>query len=160
MTADLGIGANIAIEDATVLCNILNRELKANRSRHPTKDEITSMFAEYQKERYDRAKAFTDLSGKATRMNSYDTLFGRVFATYVAPMLYEVQIKKLATAWARAPKLDYVPVRTIDENAPGWLLAKEDEKSVKYPAVPWLVYAGLGSVAIGFAVQRFGLPKL
>jgi FAD dependent monooxygenase len=157
MTADLGIGANIAIEDATVLCNILNRELKADRNRHPTKDEINSIFAEYQKERYDRAKAFTELSGKATRMNSYDTLFGRIFATYVAPMLYEVQIKKLATAWAKAPKLDYVPVKTIDETAPGWLMAKEDDKK---SSTPWLLYAGVGAVVTGLAVQRFGLPKL
>ncbi|KAF2632749.1 FAD/NAD(P)-binding domain-containing protein [Macroventuria anomochaeta] len=157
MTADLGIGANIAIEDAVALCNILHRELKADRNRHPTKSEITSIFVEYQKERWDRAKAFTDLSGKATRMNSYDTLFGRVFATYIAPYLYEAHITKLATAWAKAPKLDYVPVQTIDENAPGWLLAKEEEKA---SSTPWLVYAGVSALVTGLAVSRYGFPKL
>lgn len=157
MTADLGIGANIAIEDVAVLCNILHRELKPNRTRRPTRDAIASMFAEYQQIRYDRAKTFTELSGKATRMNSYDTLLGRFFATYVAPMLYEVQVTKFATAWAKAPKLDYVPVRTIDESAPGWLLAKEVERK---SSTPWLLYAGIGALAAGLAVRRFGLAKL
>lgn len=157
MTADLGIGANIGIEDVAVLCNILNRELKNDRNRHPSKGEITAMFTEYQQERYARAKAFTEMSGKVTRMHSYDTLFGRIFATYVAPMLYEVQVMKLATAWAKAPKLDYVPVKTIDETAPGWLLAKEDEK---ISSTPWLLYAGVGVVATGLAIHQYGLSKL
>jgi FAD dependent monooxygenase len=157
MTADLGIGANIGIEDVAVLCNILNRELKNDRNRHPSEGEITAMFTEYQQERYARAKAFTEMSGKVTRMHSYDTLFGRIFATYVSPMLYEVQVMKLATAWAKAPKLDYVPVKTIDETAPGWLLAKEDEK---ISSTPWLLYAGVGVVATGLAIHQYGLSKL
>jgi FAD dependent monooxygenase len=157
MTADLGIGANIAIEDATVLCNILHRELMADRNRHPTKAEIAMMFAEYQKDRYERAKAFTDLSGKATRANSYNTFFGRVFATHIASLLYNVQVKKLATAFAKAPKLDYVPVQTIDESAEGWLLAKKEGKA---SIIPWLVYAGVGAAAIALAISRYGLPRL
>lgn len=157
MTADLGIGANIACEDAVVLCNILHRELKVDRNRHPTKAEITSMFAEYQKKRWNRAKVFTDLSGKATRANSYDTLFGRLFATRIAPLLYETQVIKFATAWAEAPKLDYVPVQTIDENAPGWLLAKKEAKT---SSVLWPLYTGIGAVVVGLAVARYGVPKL
>lgn len=156
MTADLGVGANIAIEDAIALSNILHRELKANRNRHPTKTEIASMFAEYQKERWNRAKAFTDLSGKATRANSYDTLFGRVFTTYISPLLSDIQVVKLATAWAKAPKLDYVPVQTINENAPGWLLAKKEEKT---STNKWLVYASIGAVVTGLAVFRYKAPK-
>ncbi|KAH6620443.1 hypothetical protein C7974DRAFT_234147 [Boeremia exigua] len=157
MTADLGVGANIAIEDAVVLCNILHRELKDDRNRHPTKQELNSMFVEYQKERYDRAKAFTDLSGKATRANSYDSLIGRLFATYISGWMYETQVTKLATAWAKAPKLNYAPVQTIDESAPGWLLAKtQDEASSSM----WLMYATFGAVVTGLAISRFGSSKL
>lgn len=157
MTADLGIGANIAIEDATVLCNILHRELKADHNRHPTGFEITNVFAEYQKKRWARAKAFTDLSGQATRMHSYDTLFGRVMATYIVPYLSNMQTAKLAESFAKAPKLDYVPVQTIDENTPGWLLAKKEERA---SGTPWLMYAAVGAVVTGLAVSRYGLPKL
>ena len=157
MTADLGVGANISIEDAVVLCNILHRELKDNRNHHPTKAELTSMFAEYQKDRHGRAKAFTELSGKATRMNSWDSLFRKVFATRIAPFLYTIQVKKLATAFAKGPKLDYVPVQTIDENEEGWLLAKEEEKG---SSTSWLVYASVGAIATGWAISRYGLPKV
>ena len=157
MTADLVIGANIAIEDATVLCNILHRELMVDRNRHPTKAEIATIFAEYQKNRYERAKAFTDLSGKATRANSYDTLFGRVYATRIASLLHNAQVKKLATTFAKAPKLDYVPVQTIDESAEGWLLAKKEEKA---STTPWIVYAGVGAVATGLAILQYRLPRL
>ncbi|KAF1934042.1 uncharacterized protein M421DRAFT_205 [Didymella exigua CBS 183.55] len=115
------------------------------------------MFAEYQKERYDRAKAFAELSGKATGVNSYDTLLGRVLATYLAPMLYEVQVKKLATASVKAPKLGYMAVRTIDESAPGWLLAKQDEMKSN---TRLLLCAGISAVATGLAFQHFGLSKL
>lgn len=157
MTADIAAGANIGIEDAAVLCNILNRELKNDRNRHPTQDEIAAMFVEYQKERYARAKVFTELSGKVTRMHSYDTLMGRITAGYISPMVFEPQVKKLAMSWAKGPKLDYVPVRTIDETAPGWLLAKEEERT---SSMPWLLYAGLGALATGLAIQQYGLPKL
>lgn len=157
MTADLGIGANIAIEDAVALCNIMYRELEADRNRHPTGAEITSMFAEYQKERYDRVKAFTGLSGKATRMNSYDTLFGRVMTTYVAPYLSKTRVIEFAKSFAKAPKLSYAPVQTIDENQPGWLLAKERDKTL---STPWLVFFGVLAVAAGVAISRGRLPKL
>ncbi|KAJ8110524.1 hypothetical protein OPT61_g6655 [Boeremia exigua] len=157
MTPDLGIGANIAIEDAVVLCNILNRELKDNRNRHLTAKELKSMFAEYQKERWNRAKSFTDLSGKVTRANSYDSLMGRLFATRISPLMYETQLTQLATAWAKAPMLDYAPVQTIDENAPGWLLAKKQEKT---GVSTWLVYAGVGAaLAILYGEEYQSRPE-
>lgn len=157
MTADLGLGANIAVEDAVVLCNILHRELKTNRNRHPTSAEITSLFAEYQKERYKRAKGFADASGKVTRAHSYDSLIGKLYATRISPLMYETQVKQLATAWAKAPKLDYVPARTIDETAPGWLLA---EKEQGVSSTTWLLYASIAALVAGLAVSRYGVPKL
>lgn len=157
MTADLGIGANIAIEDAVVLCNILHRELNGDRNRRPTAKDINEMFAEYQKKRWNRAKSFTDLSGKVTRANSYDTLIGRLFATHLSPLMYESNVTRLATEWAKAPKLDYAPVQTIDESAPGWLLAEKKENT---GAPAWLLYAGFGATLLGLAISRYGTSKL
>lgn len=150
MTADLGVGANIAVEDAVVLCNILHREINGDRNRHFTKAHIASMFTEYQNDRYERAKTFMELSGKATRARSYDTLLGRFFATHISPWLYETQVAGLAKEWAKAPKLSYAPVQTIDEIAPGWLLAEEEDKS---SGRSWLLYASFGAVAAGVATQ-------
>lgn len=157
MTADLDIGANIAIEDAVALCNIIYRELETDRNRHPTRAEITSIFAEYQKKRYDRAKAFTSLSGKVTRMNSYDTLFNRVMAAYVAPHLSKTRAIEFAKSFAKAPKLSYAPVQTIDENQPRWLLAKEKDEKLN---TSWLIFLSMLGVVADLVASRHGLPKL
>jgi FAD dependent monooxygenase len=141
MTADLGFGANAGIEDAASLCNILYRELAANRDRHPDSRELSSMFAEFQTARYERVKSLVELSGKTTRMHTYDSFFGRVFVSYLAPYLTKYQVMKFAKLLAEAPKLDYVPVRTINEDAKGWKLAGKSHGT-------WLptglVYAAVG----------------
>lgn len=96
MTADLGTGANIAIESAVVLANILNRELKTNPTHHPTQSELSVLFAEYQHDRFDRAKAYIELSGKVTRVHSYNTRFERFFVSHIAPCLMAMQVEKFA----------------------------------------------------------------
>ncbi|KAH7402633.1 hypothetical protein BKA66DRAFT_404647 [Pyrenochaeta sp. MPI-SDFR-AT-0127] len=164
MTADLGIGANIAMEAAASLCNILHRELNADRNRHPSKSELSSMFAEYQKDRFARAEAFVDLSGKVTRMHSFQTLFGRFFVSYIGPYLNKTQIWKLAESFSGTPKLNYVPVRTINENSVGWKLAekKKEQKKKNKGSAGWLTYVLLTStigVTIAY-VARSGLPTL
>ncbi|KAF2220276.1 hypothetical protein BDZ85DRAFT_204600 [Elsinoe ampelina] len=153
MTADLGLGANIAIEGAVTLCNILNRETKSDKHRHFTTAELSALFTEYQAARYVRAKAFTDLSGKATRMNSYQTYFGRFMTGYVAPWLAPIQLRKLSEAFAKGPKLDYVPTRTINEDAPGWKLGEKKEAEGA-SAVKYLVAAAAGGVAVSYLLMQ------
>lgn len=151
MTADLGLGANIGIEDAASLCNILHRELATNRAQRPDSHELSSMFAELQATRYKRVKSFVELSGKATRMHTYDSFFGRFFVGYLAPYLTKFQVMKLAKALADAPKLDYVPVQTINEDAAGWKLAGEGHGT-------WipvgLVYAAVGVTMAYLTLSR------
>ena len=159
MTADLGIGANIAIESAVSLCNILQRELKSDPNRHPSQSELAAMFAEYQKDRFERAKAFVEISGKATRMHSYQTLFDRYFVGYVAPYLANTQMWKFAESFAKAPKLNYAPLHKINENSAGWKLAKKSEDKV---SAGWLTYVLLTStigVTIAY-IATAGLPAL
>jgi FAD dependent monooxygenase len=152
MTADLGLGANVGIEDAVSLCNILHRELAANRARHPDGHELSSMFAEFQAARYERVKSLVELSGKATRMHTYDSLFGRFFVGYVAPYLTKYQVMMLAKILAEAPKLDYVPVRTINEDAEGWKLAGKTRGTV--------FSTRLGYVVVGVTVACVILSRV
>jgi FAD dependent monooxygenase len=166
MTADLGMGANIAVESAVILCNIINRELKSNPNRHPSKSDIDAMFAEYQKKRFDRAKTWVDLSGKITRWNSYQSYFGRFFVGYISPLFNDVNIEKMALHFAKAPKLDYAPLRTVNEQTEGWQFAKKDEdekkKKKKQVSTGWMSYVLLTST-VGIAVayvMTAGLPTL
>lgn len=128
MTADLGMGANISIEDAVVLCNILQRELKSDPNRHPSQSELSAMFTEYQKNRFGRAKFWCDISGKATRNNSYQSWGGRFRAGYIMPWLSAKMEPFLAKGFANGPKIDYAPVRSIDETLEGWKMKSTPEE--------------------------------
>lgn len=157
MTADLGIGANMGVESAASLCNVLQRELKSNPNRHPSQEELSAMFTEYQNDRFDRAKAFVDLSGAVTRMNSYQSLFGRFFVSYLAPYFNEKQFWKFAEGFAKGPKLNYAPSQTLNDDAEGWKLANKGEE--KKASTGWLTYVLLTST-IGITVAYVAKARL
>ena len=134
MTTDLGLGANIALESVVSFCNVLQRELKSDRTRHFSQSELSALFQEYQTDRYERAKNFVELSGKITRATAYQTSFGKFFIRYMAPLMRTMQVQKFIEEFAKAPKLNYAPVQTLNENAKGWKAAE------RKPGAPWLAY--------------------
>jgi FAD dependent monooxygenase len=150
MTADLGIGANMAIESAVVLSNILQRSLASNPNRHFTTDELSTLFQEYQSKRHPRAKAYVTLSGSVTRMRSYYSFWGRIFITRIAtlPWMRKMQMERMMLGFTKGPKLEYVKTRTINENAEGWQLAKKQDSS----KTAWVAYALITS-AMGVALS-------
>ncbi|KAF1838730.1 FAD/NAD(P)-binding domain-containing protein [Decorospora gaudefroyi] len=136
MTADLGMGANIAIESAIHLANLLHRQLSPNKQQHPPASTLHTLFAQYQKERYKRASIFADLSGKTTRMHAYQSLLGRIYAGYLEPLLAPYQLRSFAESFGAAPKLDFVPLSVVDEGAEGWAMGRrmmsvEEERKKK-----------------------------
>ncbi|RAR05406.1 FAD/NAD(P)-binding domain-containing protein [Stemphylium lycopersici] len=154
MTADIGLGAHMAIESAFQLCNILQRELKSNPNRHPSSSELSAFSAEYQAGRYERVTKIVDVYAKATRMHTYQTYSDRFFAGYVAPYLASVRAIKFAEIMAHAPKLDYAPTRMTKENAKDWKLAQKREENSS-----WMLY-GVLTLGMGMALTylvRVGL---
>jgi FAD dependent monooxygenase len=164
MTADIGIGANMAIESAVVLCNILQRETKSNLNRHFETSELSALFQEYQDKRHERAKIFMNLSGGVTRMRSYESLWKRIFISRIAtlPYMQKAQGMQMMTAFSMAPKLNYAPVQTINEDAEGWKLGQKAKEAGS--GAGWLAYALVTSaVGVGLsyaAVLKWGLPQL
>lgn len=164
MTADIGIGANMAIESAVALCNILQRETKNNPNRHFETSELSTLFQEYQDKRHTRAKTFVTLSGGVTRMRSYETLWKRIFISRIAtiPYMQKMQGMKMMTAFSMAPKLNYAPVQTLNEDAEGWKLGKKAKEAGSSAA--WYTYAlATSAVGVGLsyaAVLKWGLPLL
>ncbi|KAF2031324.1 FAD/NAD(P)-binding domain-containing protein [Setomelanomma holmii] len=162
MTADIGVGANMAVESAVVLANTLQSFLSKNSTTyHPSNSELTSLFQTYQDKRYERAKIFMTLSGGVTRMRSYQSLWKKFFVTRIAtlPFMQKMQGEKMMAGFAKGPKLEYVETRTINEDADGWKLANEEGNGNG-----WLAYAVLTSaVGVGLsymAVLKWGLPSL
>jgi FAD dependent monooxygenase len=146
MTADLGIGANMAIESAVVLCNLLQKTLSNDANKHPTPSQLSALFAQYQSKRYTRVKIFMELSGKITRMRSYASFWGRLFITRIAalPWMQTYQSSQFLKACSMAPKLEYVGTRTINEDAAGWKLGERKEKAGGGNA--WVMYVMATSV--------------
>jgi FAD dependent monooxygenase len=142
MTGDLGMGANIAIESAIYLANILYREFGSRPTRRISTPDLNALFAEYQAGRHERASKYVALSGNVTRAHAYQTYFGRFFSGYVARYMAPMHKKGLAKSLALAPKLSYVPTRTIDEGAEGWQLALETRDEPR----AWLIYVVLTSI--------------
>jgi FAD dependent monooxygenase len=157
MTADLGLGANIAVESAVYLANILHRECSHNPNPHPSASRLSTLFTEYQTGRFERASAFVDMSGKATRMHSYQTYFGRFYIGYIAPYLASAQTLKLAESFGKAPKLDYVPVMTVDESAPGWHLGEKKSERMGWWAYVLVTSTVGAAVAWGITMGRSAL---
>lgn len=155
MTADLGLGANTAIGGAVALSNILHRELKSNQNRHFTTSEISALFAEYQKKRYATTKELVDISGMMTRMHSYGSLGKRLFISYIAPLLEKKNTMEFVKLMANQPKLDYAPLRTMNEDAEGWKLAnkKGNEKQSAGVLTYFLITSAVG-ILISYATIR------
>ncbi|KAF1913791.1 hypothetical protein BDU57DRAFT_520810 [Ampelomyces quisqualis] len=145
MTADIGIGANMAIESAVTLCNVLQAHLSQHpRDYHPTPSQVSALFANYQAQRFVRAKTFMTLSGKVTRMRSFQSAWKRFFIMYIATTrwMQRVQSEGLIEGLAQGPKLNYAPTRTINVDAEGWKMEPK--------RTPWVVYVLLTSaVAVG-----------
>jgi FAD dependent monooxygenase len=156
MTADIGIGANMAIESAVVLCNLLQRSIAEDPNRHFTIPELSSLFSEYQAKRFGRAKAFVDISGKVTRMNSYQTLWQRFLVTRIVSLdfMRQKSSQNFVLTLAKSPKLEYVPTRTINEDAEGWKIPDK----VPDTGRPWVVYA-LATSAMGVALSYMAVLK-
>lgn len=161
MTTDLGLGANIGIEGATVLCNILQRETKDNPNRHFSVAELSKLFQEYRDKRHARTKTFVEVSRSVIQMHSYDTLWKRFFVSYIAmiPALKRYQNREFQESLAKSPKLDYAPTRTINEDAEGW---KEADRSHNTSGIGWISYVlfATSAVAVSYAVaSKLGFPR-
>ncbi|KAF2823506.1 FAD/NAD(P)-binding domain-containing protein [Ophiobolus disseminans] len=148
MTADLGIGANMAIESATVLANVLQQATSQSPDAakyHPSLSELDQLFEKYQSKRYERAKVYMNLSGSITRMRSYQSLWQRFFIGYIGtlPFMQRYQGQRMMEGLARGPKLAYVGTRTINEDAEGWKLGA---RYAKHKGSGWFTYVLVTSV--------------
>jgi len=148
----------MAIESAAALANVLQSATSQNPSSpfHPSLPELSALFTKYQGIRHERAKLFAGLSGGVTRMRSYQSLWKRFFIGYIAtlPFMQKYQAKKLHTGFAKAPKLEYVGTRTINESAAGWKVEEEGKEG----GTAWVAYVLVTSV-VGVAVSYAALLK-
>jgi FAD dependent monooxygenase len=160
MTVDLGMGANMGIESAVSLANALHRAVTQQSSNDPlTTAALSSLFEQYQSERYPRAKQFVHLSSGITRMRSYETWWKKIVISRIStlPFVDRVQGKDFIALLAKGPKLEYAKTRTINDNAAGWKVMEEEGTG----KAAWVVYGIVTSVvAVGvtyLAATKWGV---
>ena len=103
MTPNVGQGANMAIEDAATLANMLKRRLDTaghGLSSIPTKSEIHHLLRQYQAIRYDRVNAIYQSSRFLVRFQALDgplkTMFVRYYAPYAGDLPADMASKTIA----------------------------------------------------------------
>ncbi|KAF4430542.1 hypothetical protein F53441_13946 [Fusarium austroafricanum] len=85
MTPNVGFGLNAGWQSTVVLLNLL-RPLLLNDSKPEIKD-LTKVFEEYRKIRFDHAKSDVELSGTSTRAVMWDNFVWRFLDEYVLPYI-------------------------------------------------------------------------
>lgn len=78
-------------------------------SAHPSREELASIFQNYQDQRIARVKKIYNLSGLMTRVQAWENVALRLVASYVFPWFSDARVADLfADAIKGAVKLDYV----------------------------------------------------
>ena len=100
MTPNIGQGANMAIEDAAVLTNLLRRLLGDFPTSPPTNDQIEMLLRRYRNIRFDRVDSIYRTSRFLVRFQARDgllkTLFGRYYAPYAGDLPADMASKTIA----------------------------------------------------------------
>lgn len=101
MTPNIGQGANMAIEDAAVLTNLLRRLLIENPiTRRISDDQVDTLLRQYRNIRYDRTNSIYRSSRFLVRFQARDdllkTLFGRYYAPYAGDLPADMASKTIA----------------------------------------------------------------
>lgn len=121
MTPNVGQGANMAIEDAATLANMLKNRLHTTIHGQwslPTSSDIHQLLGQYQALRYDRVKSIYQSSRFLVRFQACDgplkTMFGRYYAPYAGDLPADMASKTIAGG--SVCEFQPIPARC----GPGW----------------------------------------
>lgn len=118
MTVNLGQGANCAIEDVAVLCNLLDDLLKEKGKEKPSGQEVDALLRRFNTVHLPRASEITAMSWFTTRVHARDgfvrTMLGRYVATNLGSLLEGRPFKMIANA----SSLAFLPLPRT--SSPGW----------------------------------------
>ncbi|KAH8125901.1 hypothetical protein ACSS6W_008823 [Trichoderma asperelloides] len=86
VTPNAGLGFNSGVQDLAVLANGIRSLQNKGGSLHDN-EAIKALFSQYQNERMESMKTFSNLSAKTTRLCAWHSRFGMIWDRYVAPAL-------------------------------------------------------------------------
>ncbi|OQE24183.1 hypothetical protein PENFLA_c010G06962 [Penicillium flavigenum] len=111
MTPNIGQGANMAIEDAASLVNLLERLRKGLGTWPPTDGQVKTLLKQYRSIRHGRVNSVYKSSRVLVRLHARDgllkTLIGRYFVPYAGDFPAYIGSKSIADGIVSAP-LEYL----------------------------------------------------
>lgn len=99
MTSNLAFGLNVSLEDVAALTNRLHALLVIQHVTHPTTSQLQVLFADYQAERYSRAKLCVRMTGLYTRFATWNNVLFKWMSLYVAPKVGDMFVADWVFSW-------------------------------------------------------------
>lgn len=118
MTPNIGQGANMAIEDAAALANIILKMKKGLVTEIPTPGQIESMFCQYHDLRHARVDSIYQTSRFLVRLQSRDGLLNKILSRYYAPYAGDLSANIASKTIANGGLCDFLP--TPKRSGSGW----------------------------------------
>ncbi|KAE8395023.1 hypothetical protein BDV23DRAFT_195282 [Aspergillus alliaceus] len=143
MTPNIGQGANIAIEDAAVLANLLHGTLSKNEPGKLSQPALNQVLREFQRIRFNRVNRIYQDSRFVARLHARDgflkTLLGRYYVPYFPSLPADIASKIIADS----PVITFLP--TSQRTGPGWLQYSQRARGL---APSWVLVLLLISISL------------
>ncbi|KAI9164120.1 FAD-dependent monooxygenase DEP2 [Paramyrothecium foliicola] len=158
VTPNIALGGNSAMESIVVLCNHLQRMIRAQHGAKPSLATLEKTFKAYQTERHARVKGVMELSGLITKVQAWETPFHKFLATWALPLQPDRTVaNQLGEIIRGGPKLEYVELKDFARGRLPWKdeeREKEGNRVVSHAmsGISTLIRASSAAVAIVFFV--------
>ncbi|OTB00786.1 hypothetical protein M426DRAFT_324032 [Hypoxylon sp. CI-4A] len=150
MTPNIGMGANMAIEDIVVLCNHLHALVTKHKGKKVPFADVKKALIAYEAERRPRTYQVMEFSHGITELQAWTSYKLKQFTKWVLPYTSKTYFPNaIAEVIRGAPRLHYVNVPGYPKGKVEW----DDEKRVSSSSftTPAIISA-IAAVGIGAAV--------
>ncbi|KOC15798.1 FAD binding monooxygenase [Aspergillus flavus AF70] len=153
MTPNIGQGANTAIEDATVLTNLLYDRLSKNGHKKLAQQELLQLLREFQSQRFRRVNKIYQDSRFLVRLHARDGIVKSLLARYIVPYMTELPADLASKSIADSPTIGFLPLPS--RSGPGWL---QWSRKQRRPATPWILVLLAIVVSFGLHSPELVIP--
>lgn len=110
MTPNIGQGANMAIEDAAALTNLLRNLLTQGGTSLPTGTQINTLLDQYRTIRYERVDSIYRSSRFLVRFQARDGILNSLLSRYYAPHAGDLPAEMASKTIADGVVCDFLPL--------------------------------------------------
>ncbi|RAL03305.1 FAD-dependent monooxygenase spyC [Aspergillus ibericus CBS 121593] len=118
MTPNIGQGANMAIEDAAVLANLLHKKLGHGEVEGLSDAGVNALLHEFHSIRYSRVKSIYIASRYLVRLQARDGLLNKLLGRYCIPYAPDIPAVIGSRSIRGSPSIDFLPLPA--RSGPGW----------------------------------------